>query len=155
MHIAPPINRAARDNPPGNFGQHGAPRRENRENHGTPPTLDPAPRPVLHERSSAYADCLLSIHRDRRRGQVKCTERCLLLQAQAMEGSRDQPARRYTASMDDSRCERGAPHTTLGIGSHAATRIALLPTWVVAGGQSQLRAHPGRLRAVVPRLTAK
>jgi hypothetical protein len=29
---------------------------------------------------------------------------------------------------------RGAPHSTLGIGSHAATRIALLPTWVVAGG---------------------
>ena len=81
-----------------------------------------------------YADCLLSIHRDHRRGQVKCAERCLLLQAQAMEGSRDQPARRYTASMDDSRCERRHPHSTLGIGSHAAARIALLPTWVVAGG---------------------
>ena len=57
------------------------------------------------------------------------------------EGSRDQPARRWTASMDDSRCERGPPHTMSGIGSHPAARIALLPTWVVAGCQSQLKAH--------------
>ena len=93
------------------------------------------PRPVLHERSSVTLLCLLSIHRHRRRGRAKCTEPCMLLRRKPMEeGSRDQPARRWTASMDDSRCERGPPHTMSGIGSHAATRTALLSTWVVAGG---------------------
>ena len=37
------------------------------------------------------------------------------------------------------------PYTALGTGLHAATHVASLPTWVVTGGLSQLRAHTRRL----------
>ena len=46
----------------------------------------------------------------------------------------DRPARRCITSVDDRRCERGHPHTALGLGLRAATRVASLPTWVVTGG---------------------
>ena len=57
----------------------------------------------------------------------------------------DRPARRCITSVDDRRCERGHPHTALGLGLRAATRVASLPTWVVTGGLSQLRTHTRRL----------
>ena len=53
---------------------------------------------------------------------------------QAREMSCDRPARRCITSVDDRRCERGHPHTALGLGLRAATRVASLPTWVVTGG---------------------
>jgi len=57
----------------------------------------------------------------------------------------DRPARRCITSVDDRRCERGHPHTALGLGLRAATRVASLPTWVVTGGLPPLRARPRRL----------
>ena len=72
---------------PPNFGQHGAPRAtRDHEPPRTRSTRDPAPRPVLHERSSTCPACLLSTHRHRRRGQAKCTEQCMLLRRKPWKG---------------------------------------------------------------------
>ena len=59
--------------------------------------------------------------------------------------SSDRSARRCITSVDDRRCERGHPHTALGLGLRAGARVASLPTCVVTGGLSQLRTHTRRL----------
>ena len=59
-------------------------------------------------------------------------------------------------SVDDRRCERGHPHTALGLGLRAATRVASLPTCVCGDGRPvAAQGTPPPSRAVALRLTAK
>ena len=105
----------------------------------------PASRPVLCERCSTHADCALNAPPPPPSLPGRVHWVVYPAAPQAREMSCDRPARRCITSVDDRRCERGHPHTALGLGLRAATRVASLPTWVVTGGLPPLRARPRRL----------
>ena len=84
----------------------------------------PASRPVLCERCSTHADCALNAPPPPPSLPGRVHWVVYPAAPQAREMSCDRPARRCITSVDDRRCERGHPHTALGLGLRAATRVA-------------------------------